>query len=261
MNFKGKVVVITGASSGIGEESAIEFAKREASVVLVSRRKEKLDQVAKKLGIESLVVPCDVSKRSDVDSMSKQVLEKFGGVDILVNNAGFGIYGRVSKLKVEDMESQMATNFFGMIYCTKAFLDGMLLRKSGHIVNVASVAASFGMPGMATYSASKFAMLGFSEGLYHELHGTGVGVTVVSPIMVKTNFFDHESLKSMPRYSPAVLSSKTVAKAVVKAASSRRLEIIVPPIVRGAVWFKQTFPYIVNPIFGSKFRKTLKDSD
>ena len=125
---------------------------------------------------------------------------------------------------------------------------------------MASVAASFGLPGMTSYCASKFAMLGFSEGLKHELHGTNVGITVVSPIMVRTNFFDHPSFAIKPKYSPTSLSAKMVAKAIVKAANSSRLEIIVPPVVRGAVWAKQTFPYIVNPILGSVFRKQLEKS-
>ena len=265
MNYAGKVVVVTGASSGIGEESAIEFAKRKANVILVARRKEKLDQVAQKISkynSQVMTLQCDVSQKSQVESMSKTVLEKTGRIDILVNNAGFAIYGTVADLKVEEIESQIATNFFGMIYCTKAFLPKMLDQKSGHIVNVASVAASFGLPGMASYCASKFAMLGFSEGLYHELKGTGVRVTVVSPIMVRTNFFDNTSFKSVPKYSPTSLSSKTVAKAVIKAASSSRLEIIVPPFVRVAVWAKQTFPYLINPILTSTFKqKQEKDSD
>ena len=263
MNYDGKVVVVTGASSGIGEKSVAAFAKKKASVVLVARRKEKLDLVAKKLAeynSECLICQCDISQRPQVEKMSKTVLEKFGRVDILVNNAGFAIYGPVSELKIEEIESQIATNFFGMVYCTKTFLPKMLQQHSGHIVNVASVAASFGLPGIATYCASKFAMLGFSEGLYHELKGTGVGVTVVSPIMVRTNFFNNPSFKSMPKYSPASLSSKTVAKAVVKAASSSRLEIIVPSIVRGAVWAKHTFPYLINPILAASFRKQLKSS-
>ncbi len=131
----------------------------------------------------------------------------------------------------------------------------MLEQGSGHIVNVASVAASFGIPAMAGYCASKFAMLGFSESLYHELKGTGVGITVVSPIMVRTNFFSHGSVERMPRYT-AALSPETVARAVVRAASSPRLEIVTPQIVRAAIWFKQTLPYLVNPIVGEIFRRS-----
>lgn len=260
MDFSNKVVVITGASSGIGEASAVEFAKRKSSVVLVARRKENLESVAKKLakyGSEILICQCDVSKWQKVEQMSKTVLDKFDRIDILVNNAGFAIYGSVLELKVEEIESQMGTNYFGMVYCTKAFLPKMLEQKAGHIVNVSSVAGSFGLPGIASYCASKFAMLGFSEGLHHELKGTGVGITVVSPIMVRTDFFNHPSFKSMPKYSPTSLSSKTVAKAIVKASTSPRLEIIVPSFVRGAVWLKHTIPYLINPILGAAFRKQM----
>jgi len=260
MDFKNKVVLITGASSGIGKQTAFEFAKLGANVILVARRKDKLQQVEnelKKFNITTLVCTCDVSKKDQVEKMSKIVLEKFNSIDILVNNAGFAIYGSVSDLSIDDIESQMETNYFGMIYCTKNFLPLMLEKKSGHIVNVASVAASFGLPGIASYCASKFAMLGFSEGLKHELNGTGVGITVVSPIMVKTDFFDHPSFENMPKYSPTSLNSKTVAKAIVKAANSSRLEIIVPSIVRGAVWLKHTFPYFINPILGKSFKNQL----
>lgn len=258
MNYSGKVVVITGASSGIGRESALKFAKLHASIVLVSRNKNKLEEVAKELSkfqTQVLVCACDISQKVQVDQMSKQVLEKFGTVDILVNNAGFGIYGNFNDLKVEEVEAQMATNYLGMIYCTKAFLSKMLEQKSGHIVNVASVAASFGIPAMAGYCASKFAMLGFSESLYHELKGSGVGITVVSPIMVRTNFFDHNSFNKMPKYT-AALSASTVANAVVRAASSPRIEIVTPQIVRIAIWFKETFPYLINPIVGEIFRRS-----
>ncbi|MEM2785116.1 MAG: SDR family NAD(P)-dependent oxidoreductase, partial [Candidatus Nitrosotenuis sp.] len=188
----------------------------------------------------------------------EEVLNKFGTIDILVNNAGFAIYGKVSDLSIEQIESQMATNYLGMVYCTKHFLPKMLEKNSGHIVNVASVAASFGLPGIASYCASKFAMLGFSEGLRHELYGTKVGVTVVSPIMVKTNFFDHPSFAKMPKYSPAALDARRVARAVVSASTSSRFEIIVPSVVRAAVWAKHTFPFIINPIIDSAFRKQLE---
>ncbi|HXV38747.1 MAG TPA: SDR family oxidoreductase [Nitrosopumilaceae archaeon] len=261
MDFNDKVIVITGASSGIGEASAVEFAKRKGSVVLVARRKENLESVARNLtkyGNEILVCQCDVSKWLEVEQMSRIVLDKFGKIDILVNNAGFAIYGSVLELKVEEIESQMETNYFGTVYCIKAFLPKMLEQKTGHIVNVASVAGSFGLPGIASYCASKFAMLGFSEGLYHELKGSGIGITVVSPIMVQTNFFNHSSFKSIPKYSPTSLSSKTVAKAILKASSSPRLEIIVPSYVRGAVWLKHTIPYLINPILGAVFRKQMR---
>jgi short-subunit dehydrogenase len=261
LDYSDKVVVITGASSGIGEQSAEEFAKLHANVILVSRNEEKLQKIATKLSkykTRVFVYACDISKKDQVDTMGQIVIEKFGKVDVLVNNAGIGIYNTVNETKIEEMESQMMTNFFGTMYCTKTFLPKMLEQRSGHIVNVASVAGSMGIPGMASYCASKFAMLGFSESLFHELKGTGVGITIVSPIMVRTNFFSHESFGNMPRYSATSLSPKTVANSVVRASSSPRLEIVVPQFVRIAIWAKQTLPYLINPIVGVIFRKSMK---
>src|SRR5690242_11907724 len=122
MNYFNKVVVITGASSGIGEASAVEFAKLQSKVVLVSRNAQNLEVVGEKIrkyNSEFLVYPCDISKKDEVEKMCRVVLEKFGRIDILVNNAGFGIYSQIHESKIEEIESQMATNYFGMVYCTK----------------------------------------------------------------------------------------------------------------------------------------------
>ena len=265
MNFKNKVVVITGASSGIGEAAAEQFAKKGANIVLVARRKDKLEEVERKLSkysIKILVQVCDVSDKEQVKLMSEKVIETFSKIDVLVNNAGFVIYGKVEELSIEDIESQMKTNYFGTINCTKYFLPHFLKQNSGHMVNVASVGGSFGVPGIASYCATKYAMLGFSEGLHHELHGTNVGVTVVSPIMVRTNLFDHPSFKNFTKYATGIsLSADTVAKAIIKASNSSRLEIVVPSFVRIGIWFKQTFPFLINPIIGNAFRKQLAKRD
>ena len=265
MDFKNKVVLITGASSGIGKQTAIEFAKLGSNIILVARRKNKLEQVEnelKQFNVNTLVCACDVSKKDQVEELSRIVLQKFDSIDILVNNAGFAIYGSVSDLSINEIESQMETNYFGMIYCVKNFLPLMLKKKSGHIVNVASVGASFSVPGVSSYCATKFAMLGFSEGLKHELYGTGVGLTVVSPIMVRTPLFEHPSFTNFSKFSTGVsLSSETVAKTIIKASNSSRLEIVVPSVARAAIWFKQTFPFLINPIIGRIFRKQLTKKD
>ena len=255
-----KVIVITGASSGIGKQVAIDFAKEDVKgIAIVARNRDRLNELALEIQdkCECLVCPCDVSDKSAVVSMARYVLEKFGNIDVVVNNAGYGILGKVEVQSVEEMEAVTATNYLGTIYCTKAFLSSMLARKNGHIVNVASLAASFGIPGLAAYCGSKFAVLGFSESLSHELRGTGVRITVVSPIGVRTNFFDHPSFKKKNkswnmRYS---LNAATVSKSVLKASTSHRLEIVVPFFMRGAIWLKHTIPYITNPIVGKSFRR------
>jgi short-subunit dehydrogenase len=266
--FGGKIVLITGASHGIGKQTALDFASASAMVViLVARNESKLAELesiirgGKRVGQVNVVsYCCDVSNKKEVSELAQKVIDKFGYVDILVNNAGIGIYGKLEDQTAEDLELVMRTNYLGTAYCTKAFLGPMLKRRSGHIVNVASVAGSFGVAGMAGYSASKYAILGFSESLYHELHGTGVEITVVSPIGVKTNFFNHHSFgPKKPNYA-GFLDPQTVSKAILKASCSSRLEIIVPFYVRAGVWLKQTFPYLLNPLVGWLFRRQLNKS-
>jgi len=267
--FDEKIVLITGASSGIGRQAAIDFADKGArAVILVARTLSKLGAVEKMLRTnpnsiaEAVTYSCDISRKTDVIRMGKDIIQRFGRVDILVNNAGFGIYGKVVDQTIEDIEAITCTNYLGTVYCSKVFLNSMINRRSGHIVNVASVAASFGVAGLAAYCGAKYAVLGFSESLYHELHGAGVGITVVSPIAVKTNFFNNETFKNhMPNYIGFALEPKIVSKAILAAAKSPRLEIMVPFFMRAGVWFKHTVPYVVNPIVGAHFRKQLNTTN
>ncbi len=263
--YHDKTIVITGASTGIGRQVAVDFAKRGVkALAIVARNRDRLNDVASEIKdrCDCLIFECDVTDKAQVLSMAQNVLEKFGKIDVLVNNAGIGILGKVQDQTTEEIEAITSTNYLGMIYCTKAFLGSMLAAGSGHIVNVASLAASFGIPGLAAYCGSKFAVLGFSESLSHELHGSGIKVTVVSPIGVRTNFFDHPSFKNsnMRNRQYSSLDVKAVSKAVIRASTSPRLEIVVPFFMRGAVWLKHTLPYLVNPIVGRSFRKFLQSN-
>ena len=258
MKFKDQIVAITGASSGIGKQAAVDFSYNGAkTIILISRNIMKLNQVKKTINPDCNVeiYSCDISDKKMVYDVGQNIMNDIGTIDILVNNAGIGIYGKVIDQTIEDIEKVTSTNYLGMVYFTKMFLPSMIKNKRGHIVNVASLAASFGIPGMAAYCGSKFAVLGFSESLSYELKNTNVGITVVSPIAVKTNFFDNESFKGkMPHKLGYVLEPKTVSKAILKAAYSKRIEIVVPFFVRSAVWLKHTFPYLINPIVSSSFK-------
>jgi short-subunit dehydrogenase len=261
--FEGQVVLVTGASSGIGRRVSLDFSGQGVqSIILVARSQSKLEDlektIRKKFDTQTIVYPCDVSKKSEVEQMGREILDRCGHVDVLVNNAGFGLYGKVQDQSIEQIESVTFTNFLGVVYCTKVFLGSMITRKSGHIVNIASVAASFGVAGLSAYCASKYAVLGFSESLSQELHGTGVGLTVVSPMGVKTNFFNNSSFNGKNPYDERfMLKTKTVSNAVLAAANSHRLEIIVPFYMRVGVWLKHTVPFIINPIIGFLFRREL----
>ena len=261
MDFKNKIVVITGASSGIGKSTAIELAKRGAHLALVARSEKNLSHLKKTLSnfsIKTKIYTCDVSSKNQSEKICKQILDDFKHVNILINNAGFAYFKTIENQSIEEIESQMNTNYFGMVYFTKNLLKNMLNQKNSHIINVASVAASFGLPGITPYCASKFAMLGFSEGLKHELKGSSVGVTVVSPIQVKTNFFNHHpSLKQFSENPTYALEKETVTKIILKAANSNKLELVVPRFVRIIIWLKHTFPFLINPIIGSYFKKKL----
>jgi uncharacterized protein len=264
--FEGKIVLVTGASSGIGRQVSLDFSGHGAqSIILVARSRSNLEDlektISRKFNIKTIIYPCDVSKKSEVEQMGREILDKCGHVDILVNNAGFGLYGKVQNQSIEQIESVTFTNYLGVVYCTKVFLDSMIARKSGHIVNLASVAASFGVAGLSAYCASKYAVLGFSESLSQELHGTGVGLTVVSPMGVKTNFFNNSSFGGrIPYYNGFMLKTNTVSNAVLAAANSHRLEIIVPFYMRAGVWLKHTIPFLINPMIGFIFRRELSRS-
>src|SRR3977135_1383529 len=162
--LKQKTVVITGASSGIGREAALEFARRGANLVLAARRGELLEDVASEcraLGADCKTVITDVTQRADCEHL----IDAAGTVDVLVNNAGFAIFDPIESARPDDLTAMMQTNYFGAVWCAQAVLPQMLSRGDGTIVNVASIAGIMGYARMGGYCATKFALIGFSETL------------------------------------------------------------------------------------------------
>ncbi len=192
--FENRVVVITGASSGIGRALSIKFADEGAKVVLAARSEEKLKAVVddiKKKGRDAIYVRTDVSIREDVRNLFRETIKNFSRVDILVNNAGIGLYGEIEKIDDESLLKLFRTNIFGSLYCIQEVIPLMKKQRSGHIVNVSSVAGRRAMPGVGGYAMTKFALHALSESLRIELMPYNIHVTVISPGLIKTDFPDH----------------------------------------------------------------------
>jgi len=240
----GKNVVITGASSGIGRATALEMARRGASVVIAARRQEALENVAREIGAACKTIVADVSRPDDC----RRLIESAGKVDVLVNNAGFAVFDHIADASPSDLRTMMETNYLGAAWCTQAVLPQMLERRSGAIVNVASIAGIMGYAGMGGYSASKFALAGFTEALRDEVIGRGVRVALVCPGTTETEFFDHADRKRMPAASRLIpgLSPERVARAVCDAAEDGAYRRILPGTAALYMRFKEIAPRLAH---------------
>lgn len=225
--FKNKVVVITGASSGIGKATAVAFASMGAIVVLASRSEEQLRKVEQEINVfnkNTLVIPVDTTKKDEVKNLIDRSLEYFRKIDVFVNNAGIYFRCPARDLKIDDIERVMAVNFYGYIYGILEVLPHMLEQKIGHIVVVSSMDGKKGIPPDSAYVASKFAITGFSEVLRQELKGTGVHISTIFPGRVDTPMLAN---LTVPVIS-AKISPTKVAKAIINAVLKNKSEIFVP---------------------------------
>jgi len=241
MNIRGSVVVVTGASSGIGRATALAFAKRGARVVAAARRLERLrdlETFARSRGGEALAVTCDVTSAEQVRSLASHVEERFGHCEALVNNAGVSGGGCFEDVSWEHLDRVVETNLLGVVYGTKAFLPLMLAGGSGHVVNVASLAAEHRVPGLAIYAATKAAVLAFSESLDHEVSSRGVRVTAVNPGLVRTEGFPQSEMPGM-----VVMPSERVARAIVHVVERGKAPVLsVPRWMGGLEVFRILLP-------------------
>jgi uncharacterized protein len=243
MDLKGKTVVITGASSGIGRATALEMARRGAHVVLAGRRLELLRNVAAECtrqGVTALEVVTDVTS----PEQCQDLIAAAGEVDVLINNAGFAVLDSIDDARLDDLREMMDTNYFGTVHCTKAVLPGMLARRSGAIVNVASIMGIMGAARMGGYSATKFAIAGFTEALRDEVIARGVRVSLVCPATTETEFFvraERDKIPAASRLLPAVAVEK-VARAICDAAQHGTYRRIVPSPAALYMRMKELFP-------------------
>lgn len=225
----GRVVVITGASSGIGAATAIACGRAGMRVVLAARRAERLADVAREVtaaGGEARVAPTDVADEAQVRALIDGTVDAWGRLDVLVNNAGVGILATVEQTTSAEFEEIARVNYLGTVYGVLAALPHMRRQGAGHLVNVASVVGKRASPFRAAYVASKFAVVGLSEALRMELRGTGIHVTCVCPIGTATEFHEVEPNRlGVPGRGGPIQSAEHVARAIVRALRRPRAEV------------------------------------
>jgi short-subunit dehydrogenase len=255
MDIKGKVIIVTGASSGIGEATARQFAREGAKVVLAARRVDRLQALAQEIaamgtGAEAFVVQADLSKLEDIQSLIKQTLDKYGRIDVLVNNAGFGRLDWLEKLDpTKDIQAQFDVNVLGVIQTTRQALPVMMKQRSGHIINMCSMAGLVATPTYTIYASCKHAVHGFSEALRREVKPWGIDVSMIYPGGVTTEFGQHAGIQRKTKATTPkslLLSADDVGRAVVQLVRSPRAMWILPWAWTFTVWMNRNLNWLVD---------------
>lgn len=264
MSLKGKVVIITGASSGIGKSCAIEFAKRGASVVLAGRRIVALCEITadieQRFSTKALAVECDVTKFEDCEHLINSAKMAFGKIDILVNNAGISMRTLFQDLELQVVRDLMEVNFFGMINCTKLALEDIIANK-GSIIGVSSINGFIGTPGRSAYSASKFAMNGFLDALRIELMDKGVHVMMVAPGFTASEIREKALLKDGKMQGTShmneakLMSPDVVAKGIADGTEARKRDVIFTTKGKLALLWQKLFPSSLDNKVLAEFKK------
>jgi short-subunit dehydrogenase len=221
MQLTDAIVLVTGASAGIGRVAAAKFAARGARVLVHGRDSQRTQQVADEVGGRALIA--DLASRADRERLATDALSAFGHIDVLVNNAGFGYLGPVSEMPVEAIRRLIEVDLLAAIELTRSLLPTMLQRRSGAVCFVTSIAGRTGVAGEAVYSATKAGLDTFADSLRVETAGSGVKVTVVVPGVVDTGFFETRGA-AYTRSRPRPIPAETVADAVVRAVERDRAE-------------------------------------
>jgi short-subunit dehydrogenase len=251
MEMDGKVVVVTGASMGIGEEIARLFADHGASVVLLSRDASRAESARHRIGHteRTVALACDVRNREEVDRALGLTLHHFDRIDVWVNNAGVGIRDSVADMEIAACRGLFETNFFGMIHCIQAVAPAMREAGGGTIINISSVAGHIPVPFMAPYCASKFAMNALGRAARLELKRDNIHILTVCPGYVRTDFGSHLVTNRRGKLRPNSvrgITAERVARATYAGYRKRKREVIVPWTMIPVIKLYELFPGVVE---------------
>ena len=259
LDLRDKVVLVTGASSGIGWHLGLLLARRGARVVATARRGRRLVELQRRIetggGATPLVIPCDVSDPDQVRSLRDKVQAHHGALDVLVNNAGRGAYGPIETISTEQVRSMVGTNLLGAIHCTQAFLPAMLERKRGHLVFISSVLGELPAWRHAVYGSTKFAVSGLAENLEYELEPRGIKVILVEPGLVRSEF---AAVSGTPPERFDQLPSKTAAEAAalaLRALEREKRRYVADGLSSLGVGLRRHFPRTTRLLFRLIFRR------
>jgi len=265
--FQNQIVFITGASSGIGEALAREFAGQGAKVVLAARRLDRLETLAQSIrdqGGAALALACDVTKDGDLEAAVEEVHRQFGKIDVMVANAGFGVIGRFEKLTLAEFRRQFETNIFGLLRSVQAALPD-LKETRGRLALMGSVASHISAPEATPYSMSKFAVRALAEALYAEFAPRGVSVTLISPGFVATEIYQinndgvyHEETKN-PVPAWLKMPAPAAARSIVRAIARRKREAVITLHGKLLVALNWLLPGMIPRFFRSLAKKVRRE--
>ncbi|TDI91784.1 MAG: SDR family oxidoreductase [Caldithrix sp.] len=263
--FRDNIIIITGASSGIGREIAIQLANQGATLVLAARNATRLEEVAaqfKNSSDKTLVVKTDVAKLSDCQNLIESTIKKYGRIDTLINNAGFAMRAAFEELPdLSLLENLMQVNYFGSVYCTYFALPH-LKQSEGRIVGISSLAGKTGVPMVSGYAASKHAMAGFFDSIRMEVEENGVSVTMIYPGFVETEIVqrsigpDGQAVGGIKKSRAGVMTAAICARMIIEAMAKRDRELVMTTQGKLGLWVKLIAPGLVDRIA----RKTMPKS-
>lgn len=256
MNINGRIVVVTGASSGIGAATARAAGRERARLVLLARNQAKLEEVAEDIrrnGGAAHPYAVDLTVAESVAEVAKRIIAEVGTPDIIFNNAGVGKWLSVEETEPDEAVKMMASPYFAAFFVTRAFLPDMLKRNSGYIVNMTSAASRLVWPGATAYIAARWAMQGFTEGLRADLTGTGIRVMLASFAKVASSYWENNpgSEERLPKAQSMirVLTPEEVAQAIIGGIKQDKKEVVAPFMLR--------FVYALNYLFPGTTRRMM----